>query len=206
MQKLQSQGVHHITITGADRQTSIDFWEGLLGMPFVFEQPNLDNSSESHLYFDPGDGRLITIFTNEDRRPDPARTPTDPGCVHHLAFSLSQATFAQTLERLDERAIEHSGVKDRGFMDSIYFSDPLGLLIELASYRFEPPAGFTHADVLLAAHRIRVQRGEYNIAPVHLADAIEQLVAQSRESLSDDRSAKDPYERARPGVPEPPNG
>ena len=43
MQKIQSQGIHHITIVGADRQTSIDFWEGLLGMPFVFEQPNLDN-------------------------------------------------------------------------------------------------------------------------------------------------------------------
>ena len=45
MQKLQSQGVHHITIVGADRQTSIDFWEGVLGMPFVFEQPNLDNAA-----------------------------------------------------------------------------------------------------------------------------------------------------------------
>ena len=54
MRKLQSQGVHHITIVGAGRQTSIDFWEGVLGMPFVFEQPNLDNEAESHLYFDPG--------------------------------------------------------------------------------------------------------------------------------------------------------
>ena len=79
MRKLQSQGVHHITITGADRQTSIDFWEGVLGMPFVFEQPNLDNAAESHLYFDPGDGRLITIFTNEERTADPARTPTESG-------------------------------------------------------------------------------------------------------------------------------
>ena len=140
MRKLQSQGVHHITIVGADRQTSIDFWEGVLGMPFVFDQPNLDNEADGHLYFDPGDGRLITIFTNEERKPDPTRTPTDPGCVHHLAFALSQATFYQAVERLDERGIEHSGVKDRGFMDSIYFEDPLGLLIELASYRFEPPA------------------------------------------------------------------
>ena len=56
MQKLQSQGVHHITLVGAGRQTSIDFWEGVLGMPFIFEQPNLDLASESHLYFDPGDG------------------------------------------------------------------------------------------------------------------------------------------------------
>jgi len=190
MRKLQSQGVHHITIVGADRQTSIDFWEGVLGMPFVFEQPNLDNPSESHLYFDPGDGRLVTIFTNEDRRPDPERTPTDPGCVHHLAFAVSQATFAQTVERLDEREISHSGPKDRGFMDSIYFTDPLGLLIELASYRFEPPAGRTHADVLLEAHRIRVQRGDYNIDREHLADAIEALVARSRQSLSDDRAPK----------------
>jgi glyoxalase family protein len=196
MRKLQSQGVHHITIVGADRQTSIDFWEGVLGMPFVFEQPNLDNESESHLYFDPGDGRLITIFTNEERVSDPTRTPTDPGCVHHVAFAVSQATFWQAAERLEERGITiftneergvgHSGVKDRGFMDSIYFEDPLGLLIELASYRFEPPGGFTHAEVLLEAHRIRVERGDYNIDRVHLADAIEMLVDRSRGSLSKD--------------------
>jgi len=193
MRKLQSQAVHHITLTGADRQTSIDFWEGVLGMPFIFEQPNLDNADESHLYFDPGDGRLITIFTNEDREGTPDRTPMDPGCVHHIAFAVSQATFAQAVERLDERGIEHSGVKDRGFMDSIYFKDPLGLLIELASYRFEPPAGSTHAAVLLEAHRIRVDRGDRSIDRIHVADAIERLSQRGNESLSEDRSPKDPY-------------
>ena len=152
-------------------------------MPFVFEQPNLDNAGESHLYFDPGDGRLITVFTNEERVPDPTRTSTDIGAVHHVAFSLSQATFHQAVERLNERGIRHSGVKDRGFMESIYFEDPLGLLIELASYRFEPPFGSTHADVLLEAHKIRVERGDYNIAQEHLADAIERL----SERLADER-------------------
>jgi glyoxalase family protein len=202
MRKIQAQGVHHITLVGADRQTSIDFWEGVLGMPFVFEQPNLDNEAESHLYFDPGDGRLITVFTNEDRTPDPTRTSTEVGRVHHLAFNVSQATFAQTVERLDEREIGHSGVKDRGFMDSIYFDDPLGLLIELASYRFEPQAGFSHAEVLLEAHKLRVERGDYNIDREHLADAIEALTTRSRESLSDDRSAKDPYEAGRSTRPQ----
>ena len=67
MRKIQTQGVHHITIIGADRQTSIDFWEGVLGMPFIFDQPNLDNPNEGHVYFDPGDGRLITVFTDEKR-------------------------------------------------------------------------------------------------------------------------------------------
>jgi catechol 2,3-dioxygenase-like lactoylglutathione lyase family enzyme len=120
MQKLQSQGVHHITLTGSNRQTSIDFWEGVLGMAFVFEQPNLDRASESHLYFDPGDGRLITVFTDEGRKPVARRTPTEPGCVHHIAFSVSRVTFLQAVKRLDERAIKHSGVKDRGFVDSIF--------------------------------------------------------------------------------------
>jgi hypothetical protein len=78
-------------------------------------------------------------------------------------------------------------------MDSIYFEDPLGLLIELASYRFEPPHGFTHAEVLLEAHRLRVERDDYNIDQVHLADAIERLTERSRDSLSEDRSPKDPY-------------
>jgi glyoxalase family protein len=195
MRKLQTQGVHHITLVGADRQTSIDFWEGVLGMPFVFDQPNLDRESESHLYFDPGDGRLITVFTNEERTPDATRTSTDTGAVHHLALSVSQATFNQAVERLNERGIENSGVKDRGFMDSIYFEDPLGLLIELASYRFEPPEGYTHGEVLLEAHKLRVKRGDHHIDQVHLADAIEDMTARRRESLSDDRTPKDPYNR-----------
>ena len=93
MQKLQTQGVHHITLVGADRRTTIDFWEGVFGMPFVFDQPNLDVPEEGHLYFDPGDGRLITVFTNESRRPDPTPNPTEVGDVHHIAFNVSHATL-----------------------------------------------------------------------------------------------------------------
>ena len=193
MEKIQTQGVHHITLVGADRQTSIDFWEGLLGMPFIFEQPNLDNARESHIYFDPGDGRLITIFTNEDRKPIQRRTPTEPGCVHHIAFNVSRAVFMQAVQRLDARGIKHTRVRDRQIFDAIYFEDPMGLLIELSCYKFEPPVGHTHADVLFEAHNLRVARGDRAIGEVHLADAIEALVARSQKSLSEDRKPKNPY-------------
>ena len=202
MQKLQAQGVHHITLVGADRQTSIDFWEGVLGMPFVFEQPNLDNAAESHIYFDPGDGRLITVFTREDRRPIQRRTPTDTGCVHHIAFNVSRAVFMQTVERLDARGIKHTGVRDRMMFDAIYFQDPLGLLIELSCWKFEAPAGLTRADVLFEAHHLRVARGDRAIMEAHIADAIERLVARSTKSLSEDRSPKDPYRRSEPAFAE----
>ncbi|WP_273521550.1 VOC family protein [Rhodosalinus sediminis] len=181
--KLPTEGVHHITLVGANRQTSIDFWEGLLGMPFVFEQPNLDDPSESHLYFDPGDGRMITIFTDESRAPDATRTSTGVGAVHHLAFTVSQSVFDQVEARLDARQVAHSGRKDRGFMESIYFEDPLGLTIELTYYRFTVPQGHRIADVMIAAHRVRVAEGARNIRQSHVARAIEGLTA-ARDSLS----------------------
>ena len=53
----------------------------------------------------------------------------------------------------------------------------------------------SHAQVLLEAHKLRVERDDYNIAPIHLADAIELMVLRSRESLSTDRTPKDPYKK-----------
>jgi len=200
MEKLQTQGLHHVTLVGADRQTSIDFWEGVLGMPFMFEQPNLDNAAENHLYFDPGDGRLITVFSNEDRKPLHRRTPTESGCVHHIAFNVSRAVFMQAVERLDSRGIKHTGVRDRMMFDAIYFQDPLGLLIELSCWKFEAPVGFTRADVLFEAHKLRVSRGDRAIMEVHIADAIERLVARSTRSLSDDRAPKNPYRLSEPAL------
>lgn len=194
MQKIQTQGVHHITLVGADRQTSLDFWEGVLGMPFIFEQPNLDVPAENHLYFDAGDGRTtITVFTNENRKADPTPNPEGIGNLHHIAFSVSRATYTQVARRLEERGIHHSGNKDRGFMDSIYFRDPLGQLLELACYKFEPPVGVTHAEILLEAHLLRVERGDYNIQDAHLADAILRLTERTTRSLSADRGVKQPY-------------
>ncbi|MEL7470555.1 MAG: VOC family protein [Pseudomonadota bacterium] len=183
MARIQTQGVHHITLNGADRQTSIDFWEGVLGMPFIFEQPNLDAPEINHLYFDPGDGRLITVFTSEDRTVA-GDVPDHVGSTHHIAFQVSLATYEQAEARLNARGIANTGRVDRGFMWSMYFRDPLGHRIELACYKFEPPEGHTHSAVLRRAHDLRVARGAMNIEDIDLADAIEALVADQGLSLS----------------------
>ena len=181
MSKLQVQGLHHVTIVGSTRRSAVDFWQGVLGMPFVLEQPNLGKPDESHLYFDPGDGRLLTVFTNESRVDAARPVPREIGCVEHLAFNVSRATFTQVPDRLRERGIEFLQ-RDRGFMDSIYLQDPNGLKVELACYKFEVPDGFRAVDVLMKAHRLRVERGDHHIAEAHLADAIEALLA-SRDRL-----------------------
>lgn len=184
MAVIQTQGVHHITLNGADRQTSIDFWEGVMGMPFVFEQPNLDDREVNHLYFDPGDGRLITVFTHESLKPDRTPNPNGIGNLHHLAFIVSRATYAGAAKRLKQAGYANSGEVDRGFMDSLYFRDPLGQLMELACYKFDPPEGHTHADVLHEAHHIRVKAGADNIEEEHLAEALGTLTAKRFGTLS----------------------
>ena len=79
----------------------------------------------------------------------------------------------------------NNGKVEPSFMDSLYFRDPLGQLMELACCRFDPPHGFTHADVSHEAHKIRVEADDYNITDRHIADALKVLVAKSTGTLSD---------------------
>ncbi|MCP5071669.1 MAG: VOC family protein [Rhodobacteraceae bacterium] len=171
----QVEGIHHITLNGADRQTSIDFWQGILGMPLIFEQPNLDNHAIYHLYFDTGDGRTLTVFTEESRKPDPDKLAQQNGSVHHIAFWVSAETIAAATNRLKSAGYPNTGIRDRGFMDSLYFRDPLGLLVELASYKFEPPEGRTYAEVLKLAHELRLEREALAIETRDVEEAVRRL-------------------------------
>lgn len=176
MRRIQVQGVHHITLVGSTRASAIGFWQDTLGMPFIFEQPNLGKPEENHLYFDPGDGRLLTVFTNETSGDAGRNAPREVGCVEHIAFNVSRSTFQLAPARLTERGITFIQ-RDRGFMDSIYLRDPNGLKVELACYKFETPHGFRDAEVLMRAHQLRLERGDHHITEVHVADAIEDLMA-----------------------------
>jgi catechol-2,3-dioxygenase len=122
---------------------------------------------------------LLTFFVRPSRVDDPTPNPESIGNLHHLAFTVSRAVYTQVARRLEERGIWNTGPIDRGFMDSIYFRDPNGQLLELACYKFQPPAGYTIADVFRVAQRLREAAEDYNIDDHHLADAIAELSAQA---------------------------
>ena len=182
MTRIQVQGVHHLTFVGSNREAVINFYQGILGMRLVLDQPNLDVPGEDHLYFDAGDGRLLTYFVRPTRVNDPTPNPEGIGNLHHMALIVSRAVYTQVVTRLHEVGIENTGPIDRGFMDSIYFRDPNGQLLECACYKFVAPDGYTIADVLATAHRIRVEAGDYNVQDHHLAQAIEEL-CHRKESI-----------------------
>ena len=92
-------GTDHMTVMGGDAASTVAFYRDLLGMPLVLEQPNLDAPEMTHLFFDTGDGRILTFFVSEDR---PTRPHRGPGNVHHLAFSIAPGEFDDTKAALEE--------------------------------------------------------------------------------------------------------
>jgi len=62
VKRIPVQGVHYTIIVGSTKQSAIDFWSGVLGMPFVLEQPNLGMPDENHLYFDPSRSSRGTVM------------------------------------------------------------------------------------------------------------------------------------------------
>ena len=114
-------------------------------------------------------------MTANHREPQATFNDNRPGSVHHIAFWVSQSTIRIANRNLTENGIENSGIKDRGFMDSLYFREPLGLLVELACYKFEPPLGFSYGDVLAKAHKLRLKRCATNIQDEDIALAIRNL-------------------------------
>ena len=99
MSRIQVQGVHHITFVGSNRETTIDFYQGVLGMPLVFEQPNLDVPEETHLYFDAGDGRYRTVRGILERGADQVQADDElRTAIRPIgAFLRGPAAFARSL-------------------------------------------------------------------------------------------------------------
>jgi catechol 2,3-dioxygenase-like lactoylglutathione lyase family enzyme len=166
-------GTDHITIWGSNAEDTIEFYRDLLGMPLVLRQPNLDDPSQTHLFFDTGDGRILTVFVSDDRASNPGRMRTPTGGVHHLAFSIAPEDFEDIMAALDDAGHGYN-VFDRGIFFSLYTSDHNGLVIELAADKYDIPDD-RRAEVLATTQRIREEDGADYAEDEHLAQALEEL-------------------------------
>ncbi|MDX1747590.1 MAG: VOC family protein [Halobacteriales archaeon] len=166
-------GTDHITIWGSNEAETVAFYRDLLGMPLVLRQPNLDDPSQTHLFFDTGDGRILTVFVNPDRASNQGRLPTPTGGVHHLAFSIDPTEFETIMEALEDAGHRYN-VFDRGIFFSLYTSDHNGLVIELAADKYAIPDD-RRGEVLATAQRIRVDEGAAYAEDEHLVAALEEL-------------------------------
>ena len=172
-------GTDHITVWGSNAEDTVAFYRDLLGMALVLRQPNLDDPSQTHLFFDTGDGTILTVFVSDDRdsEPRPQRTPT--GGVHHLCFNVDPDRFREVQTALED-ADRSYNIFDRGIFLSLYTRDHNGLIIELTADKFSFPDERRGA-VLAATQRIREQEGAEYAKTEHMAAALTELGIEAEQ-------------------------
>ncbi|MFB6082207.1 MAG: VOC family protein [Halanaeroarchaeum sp.] len=170
---MHTTGTDHVTIWGSNEEDTIAFYRDVLGMSLVLRQPNLDDPSQTHLFFDTGDGRILTFFVNEDRDSNPAPLRTQTGGVHHIAFRFDPERFAEVKAALESAGKRYNEF-DRGIFHSLYTRDHDGLVIELTTDAYEIPDD-RRGEVLATAQRIREAAGAQFAQDEHLRQALEEL-------------------------------
>ena len=169
---IRTTGTDHITIWGSNAADTIAFYRDLLGMPLVLRQPNLDDPSQTHLFFDTGDGRILTVFVS-DERPSARGQRVSTGAVHHLCFGVAPDQFEETMEALEADG-RGFNLFDRGIFLSLYTQDNNGLVIELTTDKYDFPDD-RKGEVLARAHAKRVADGAEYAKDEHLEAALEEL-------------------------------
>jgi glyoxalase family protein len=126
-------GLHHITLGCNDAQRTIDFYTQFLGLRMIKLTVNFDDPGTYHLYF--GDeagspGTAITFF----EWPNAVQGHPGIGGTHH--FALQVATLDGLLQwkrRLTDLGLSVTGPLNRKYFTSIYFNDPDGTILEIAT-------------------------------------------------------------------------
>jgi len=127
------QGLHHITLVCAEAQRTIDFYTRVLGQRFVKKTVNFDDPSCYHLYFGDEVGRPGSAITFFEWPGAPQGKP-GMGGTHHFAMRVANYDgLLKWKRRLTDMGLPVDGPLDRHYFVSIYFNDPDGTILEIAT-------------------------------------------------------------------------
>lgn len=127
------QGLHHITLASANAQRTIDFYTGALGLRLVKKTVNFDDPGSYHLYFGDEIGRPGSAVTFFEWPHAPKGRPGIGG-THHFALTVSDYdNLLRWKRRLTDLELAVKGPYDRHYFTSIYFRDPDGVILEIAT-------------------------------------------------------------------------
>ncbi|MGQ0650559.1 MAG: VOC family protein [Gemmatimonadaceae bacterium] len=140
----RTAGFHHITMVSSSAARTLAFYRGLLGIGLVKRTVNFDDPHSYHLYFGDETGAPGTILMFFEWGSAPEGSP-GVGGVHHLALGVgTPEAQLKWKRRLIDAGVRVSGPYNRGWFRSIYFADPDGQILEIATkgpgYTLDEPA------------------------------------------------------------------
>jgi len=185
MTPLATAGFHHITMVSTDARRTLEFYRGLLGIGLVKRTVNFDDPGAYHLYFGDEAGQPGTILTFFEWR-HAARGRWGVGGVHHLALGV--ATPEAQLKwkrRLVDAGVPVTGPLDRGYFRSLYFADPDGQILEIATrgpgYAIDEPADALGRTLLIPPReRLPEGRDEHAIAALTHPEPVPEVTPDMR--------------------------
>lgn len=129
------KGLHHNAYRCRDSEETRRFYEDFLGLPFVHalhikETKTGRDTSVLHTFFRMDDGSCLAFFEAPDR---PFEFKEQHDFDLHIALEVSPQTLEGMLAKGKLEGREVRGVSNHGFIDSIYFRDPNGYVIELTA-------------------------------------------------------------------------
>jgi catechol 2,3-dioxygenase-like lactoylglutathione lyase family enzyme len=129
------QGLHHHAMRCRDSEETRWFYEDFLGLKFaealeIFETKSGRKTATLHTFYEMGDGSYLAFFEAPDL---PFEFKPQHDFDLHIALEVDRATLEEMFARGKAAGIETRGVSDHGFIDSIYFRDPNGYVIELTT-------------------------------------------------------------------------
>lgn len=126
-------GLHHITLVASNAQRTVDFYSTVLGLRLVKTTVNFDDPGSYHLYFANETGAPSTVVTFFEW-PRAPRGRTGIGGTHHFAMRVADHNaLLRWKRRLTDLGVRIIGPYDRESFISIYFRDPDGVILEIAT-------------------------------------------------------------------------
>jgi catechol 2,3-dioxygenase-like lactoylglutathione lyase family enzyme len=149
--------LHHNAYRCRDSEETRAFYEDFLGLPLVGtlelrETKTGRTTNTLHTFYRLDDGSHLAFFESMEM-------PFDFKDQHdydlHIALEVGADAISPMLAKGRQRGIEVRGPSDHGMIDSIYFRDPNGYVIELCAKRAEHD---TLMDPALNGARDKLQR------------------------------------------------
>jgi glyoxalase family protein len=134
------RGLQHVLLHASERERTVVYYRDLLGLELVAEGVNDDDATLPELTFDLGLGAEQQLYVAIVAREAMPHARHGAGQTHHIALTVADAAAQlEWQERLANAGVNVTDVLDRRYFQSVYFRDPDGLLLELAT----PAPGFT---------------------------------------------------------------
>ncbi len=136
------KGLHHNAYRCRDSEETRRFYEDFLGLELaetleITATKSGRQTDTLHTFYRLDDGSFLAFFEAPDR---PFEFKDQHDFDLHIALEVSAADLKSMFARGKAAGIETRGISDHGFIDSIYFRDPNGYVIELTAKRPEHDA------------------------------------------------------------------